>query len=165
MKFFILRHGITGDAPTDEERDLTSGGRAEVVKIVRQKLDHLGGVTQIFSSPMMRVRNTLDIAANLMKFEGEIIVDEDLGTGRRLADLKAFLERIDSTQGDIMISSHQSCSSIIVLWLTGEDILIPNGSLVCIEAEELGRGKGKILWQESASGQEIKRTEHFADMI
>ena len=165
MKLFILRHGITGDAPTDEERDLTSGGRAEVVKIVRQKLDQLGGVTQIYSSPMVRVRNTLDIAANLMKFSGEIVVQEDLGTGKRLGELKDFLERIETSDGDVMISSHQSCTSIIVLWLTGEDILIPNGSLVCIEAEELGRGKGKILWQESASGQEIKRTEHFADMI
>lgn len=165
MKFFILRHGITGDAPTDKERDLTSGGRAEVVKIVRQKLDELVYVTQIFSSPMVRVRNTLDIAANLMKYEGEIVVEEDLGTGKRLEELKDFLSRIDVTLGDVLISSHQSCSSIIVLWLTGEDVLIPNGSLICIEAEELGRGAGKILWQESASGDQIKRTEHFADLI
>ena len=114
---------------------------------------------------MIRVKNTLDIAANLMKFEGEIVVEENLGTGNRLDELKDFLGRVDTSAGDVMISSHQSCTSIIVLWLTGEDVLIPNGSLICIEAEELGRGTGKILWQESASGQEIKRTELFADMI
>lgn len=165
MKFFILRHGITGDAPTDEERDLTSGGRAEVVKIIRQKLDQLGDVKQIISSPMKRVRNTCDIAANLIKFEGEIVVDEDLGTGKRLDDLKEFLARVDTDKGDVMISSHQSCTSIIVLWLTGEDILIPNGSLICIDADELSRGQGKIVWQESASGAEIKRTENFVDLI
>jgi len=165
LKFFILRHGITGDAPTDEERDLTANGRAEVVKIIKQKLEHLGDVQQIFSSPMVRVKNTLDIAANLMKFEGEIVIEENLGTGNRLDELKDFLGRIDIGAGDVMVSSHQSCTSIIVLWLTGEDVLIPNGSLICIEAEELGRGTGAILWQESASGQDIKRTELFADMI
>lgn len=165
MKLFILRHGITGEAPTDAERDLTSGGRAEVVKIVRQKLDQLNAVTQIFSSPLMRVKNTCDIAANLIGFAGQIAVDEDLGTGKRLDELKEFLGRIDVTRGDVIISSHQSCTSIIVLWLTGEDILIPNGSLICIDAEELNRGKGKIIWQESASGGDIKRTEHFADLI
>ena len=165
MKVFILRHGITGDAPTDEERDLTSTGRQEVVKIVRQKLDELGAVTRIFSSPMKRVRNTLDIAANLMKFDGEIVVDENLTTGSRLSELTAFMNSINSSDGDIMISSHQSCTSILVLVLTGEDILIPNGSLLCIEAEQLAQGKGKILWQESASGADIKRTEFFADLV
>ena len=165
MKIFILRHGITGDAPTDAERDLTSAGRQEVVKIMRQKLDALGEVTQIYSSPMIRVKNTLDIAANLMKFEGEIVVDENLTTGSRLPELTAFMNSIDPSAGDIMISSHQSCTSILVLVLTGEDILIPNGSLLCIEAEEVAQGKGKILWQESASGAGIKRTEFFVDQI
>lgn len=165
MKVFILRHGITGDAPTDAERDLTSAGRREVVKIVRQKIDTLAEVTQIYSSPMIRVTNTLEIAANLMKFEGEIVVDEDLTTGSRLPELISFMSSIDPDAGDIMISSHQSCTSIIVLWLTGEDVLIPNGSLLCINTEEMAQGKGEILWQESASGAEIKRTEHFADLI
>lgn len=165
MKVFILRHGITGDAPTDEERDLTSKGRQEVVKIVRQKLEELEGVTQIYSSPMVRVKNTLDIAANLMKFEGDISVEKRLTTGSRLPELISFLTDLDIEAGDIMISSHQSCTSIIVLWLAGEDILIPNGSLLCIETEEMAQGKGKVLWQESASGQDIKRTEYFVDLI
>lgn len=165
MKIFILRHGITGDAPTDAERDLTSAGRQEVVKIVRQKLDTLDGVTQIYSSPMIRVKNTLDIAANLMNYSGEVVVDQNLMTGSRLTELTAFMGGIDPGAGDIMISSHQSCTSIIVLWLTGEDILIPNGSLLCIEASEIAQGKGKILWQESASGADIKRTEFFVDQI
>ena len=165
MKIFILRHGITGDAPTDAERDLTSKGRQEVVKIVRQKLDTLSGVTRIYSSPMLRVKNTVDIAANLMKFEGEIVVDKNLTTGSRLPELTEFMNNIDPSAGDILISSHQSCTSILVLVLTGEDVLIPNGSLLCIETDEVAQGKGRISWQESASGQEIKRTEDFVDFV
>lgn len=165
MKIFILRHGITGDAQTDAERDLTSKGREEVVKIVRLKLDELADVKHIYSSSMIRVTNTLDIASNLMKFEGERVVDKNLITGSRLTELKEFMASVDSEGGDIMISSHQSCTSILVLLITGEDILIPNGSLLCIEADEVAQGKGKILWQESASGAQVKRTEFFADQI
>ena len=165
MKVFILRHGITGDAPTDAERELTASGRREVVNIVKMKLDELSSVTQIYSSPMVRVTNTVDIAANLMQFEGEKRIDTNLTTGSRLPELKAFMASIDPKAGDIMISSHQSCTSILVLLLTGEDVLVPNGSLLCIEAQEVAQGKGKILWQESANGADIKRTENFVDMF
>ena len=165
MKIFILRHGITGDAETDAERDLTSAGRQEVVKIVRQKVEDLQGIKRIYSSPMVRVKNTIDIAKNLMGFEGEVIVEPNLNAGSRLPELNAFMDSIDPSAGDIMISSHQSCTSILVLVLTGEDLLIPNGSLICIETNEVAQGKGKIVWQESASGAEIKRTENFVDFV
>ena len=165
MRIFILRHGITGDAATDAERDLTSAGRQEVVKIVRQKVEDLQAVKRIYSSPMVRVKNTIDIAKNLMRFDGEVIIEPNLNAGSRLPELKAFMDSIDPSMGDIMISSHQSCTSILVLVLTGEDLLIPNGSLICIEVDEVAQGKGKIVWQESASGAEIKRTENFVDFV
>lgn len=165
MKLFILRHGITGDSETDEERQLTSSGRAEIVKIVKMKKDELTSVTQMYSSPMIRVRDTLDIAANLMGYEGDIVVSENITTGCRLKEITEFMQSLSTDKGDIVVSSHQSCTSIIVLWLTGEDILIPNGSLLAIEVDEIAQGKGTILWQESASGADIKRTELFADMI
>ena len=165
MKLFILRHGITGDSETDAERQLTSAGRAEVVKIIKMKKDELSDVTQIYSSPMIRVRDTLDIAANLMKYDGDIVPSEKITTGCRLKEITEFLYGLTTSNGDIMVSSHQSCTSIIVLWLTGEDVLIPNGSLLAIELDEIGQGKGKILWQESASGAEIKRTTSFADFV
>lgn len=165
MKLFILRHGITGESSTDAERRLTSAGRGEVVKIVKMKRDELTDVTQMYSSPMVRVRDTLDIASNLMGYTGEITISNNITTGCRLSEITGFLGGLDTNSGDIMISSHQSCTSIIVLWLTGEDILIPNGSLLAIEAEEIAQGKGKILWQESASGADIKRTEFFVDQI
>lgn len=165
MKVFILRHGMTGESKTDAERQLTSAGRSEVVKVVRSKIDDLSNVDRVYSSAMIRVRDTLDIANNLIGFEGEVQVDSNLMTGSRLNEIIAFAESIDTTAGDILVSSHQSCTSILVLWLTGEDILIPNGSLLAIEADELAQGKGKILWQESASGDQIKHASSFADFV
>lgn len=165
MKVFILRHGMTGESETDAERQLTSSGRAEVVKVVKLKKDELVNIDRVYSSAMIRVRDTLDIATNLIGFDGDIEVDPNLMTGSRLNEIIAFAESIDTTGGNILVSSHQSCTSILVLWLTGEDIFIPNGSLLCIEADELAQGKGEVVWQESANGDDIKRKEIFADLI
>jgi phosphohistidine phosphatase SixA len=39
MKIFVLRHGMTSDAETDEARELTETGVAEVEKVVNLRLD------------------------------------------------------------------------------------------------------------------------------
>ena len=67
--------------------------------------------------------------------------------------------------GDVIVSSHQSCTSILVLWLTGEDILISNGSLLAIDVEKSAQGAGKILWQESHNSSEVKRAVNFVDQF
>jgi phosphohistidine phosphatase SixA len=85
--------------------------------------------------------------------------------GSRLNELIDLLNEIDVNAGDLLISSHQSCTSILVLWLTGEDILIPSGSLLCLEVSEIGQGKGEIAWQESPKGEGIKRATSFVDQF
>ena len=165
MKIFVLRHGMTSNADADELRELTDTGVKEVEDVVNLRRDDLSGVTRIYSSPLLRVKRTLEIAARILNFLKPIIESQYLKTGSRLPEIVSFANELDFDGGDVLVSSHQSCTSILVLWLTGEDILIPNGSLLCIEADEVAQGKGKIIWQESASGAEIKRTEFFADQF
>ena len=86
-------------------------------------------------------------------------------TGSRLNEIVNFVAELDFDAGDILVSSHQSCTSILVLWLTGEDILISNGSLLAIEVEKPQQGAGRILWQESHNSREIKRATNFVDQF
>jgi hypothetical protein len=51
------------------------------------------------------------------------------------------------------------------LWLTGEDILISNGSLLCIDVVKAEQGGGNILWQESHNSREVKRAVNFVDQF
>lgn len=163
MKLFVLRHGMTGEADADDWRALTPTGVKEVERIVERRRSDLEGVTRIFASPMLRVKQTLEIAARIIGFKGPIVESPYLQTGSRLPELISFVKELDLEGGDILVSSHQSCTSILVLWLTGEDILIPNGSLLAIDVKEATQGAGKVLWQESQSGSEIKRAVNFAD--
>ena len=73
MKLFILRHGMTAESDADERRVLSEEGVKEVEDIVTLRRNDLKGVTQIHSSPMIRVKQTLEIAARILEFQGPII--------------------------------------------------------------------------------------------
>ena len=165
MRLFILRHGATAEADADERRELSDKGVKEVEDVVRLRRDDLHGVTRIYSSPMIRVKQTLAIAARILEFQSPVIESQNLMTGSRLNEIINFVGEIDFDGGDILVSSHQSCTSILVLWLTGEDILIPNGSMLAIDVDRPEQGAGTILWQESRDGSNVKRAINFVDQF
>lgn len=165
MKIFVLRHGMTSNAELDEDRELTATGVIEVEKVVNLRRDELGAVKHIYSSPLKRVKQTLYIARRLIGFPGSIEESPYLKTGSRLPEIINFVNELDFDGGDVLVSSHQSCTSILVLWLTGEDILISNGSLLAIEVDRPEQGAGRILWQESHNSRDVKRATDFVDQF
>ena len=165
MKLFVLRHGMTSNEKADADRSLTDTGIREVENVIRLRRDELANVTAIYSSPLGRVRQTLDIAVDALCKDLTITESEYLKTGSRLPEMISFLRELDYDGGDVLVSSHQSCTSILVLWITGEDILIPNGSLLAIDVERAERAIGKILWQESRDGSNVKRSSGVIDMF
>jgi len=165
MKIFILRHGMTAASDTDAARVLSDRGVKEVEDVVKLRRDDLRNVSRIYSSPLLRVRQTLGIAAKILGFPDDVVESKNLKTGSRLNEIIAFVNELDFDDGDILVSSHQSCTSILVLWLTGVDVLIPNGSLLAIEIDKPEQGTGKILWQESRDGSEVKRATSFVDQF
>ena len=156
---------MTAESNADEFRELSSEGVIEVEKIVQLKRDELNEVTRMYSSPMKRVKQTLEIAAQLLNFDGPIIESQYLTTGSRLNEIVSFMNEMDFDGGDVIVSSHQSCTSILVLWLTGEDVLISNGSLLAIDVSESAQGAGTILWQESHNSSDVKRAVNFVDQF
>ncbi len=114
---------------------------------------------------MIRVKQTLEVAARILGFEEPIIESQYLTTGSRLNEITSFVGELDFDGGDILVSSHQSCTSILVLWLTGEDVLISNGSLLAIDVAEPKQGAGTILWQQSHNSSEVKRAVNFVDQF
>ena len=165
MKLFILRHGMTAESDADERRVLSDKGIQEVEDIVRLRRDDLRDVKHIYSSPHIRVKQTLEIAARLSGLSAPIVESQYLTTGSRLKEITRFVDELVLDDGDTLVSSHQSCTSILVLWLTGEDILIPNGSMLAIAVDKKEQGGGTILWQESRGSSQIKRATDFVDQF
>jgi phosphohistidine phosphatase SixA len=165
VKLFVLRHGMTTEAETDEARELSDKGVTEVENVLALRLEELQDISSIYSSPLRRVKQTLHVARRVLGIRGDVQVSQLLRTGSRLDEIKSFVTELDLDGGDVLVSSHQSCTSILVLWLTGEDILISNGSLLCIDVVKLEQGGGNILWQESHNSREVKRAVNFVDQF
>jgi phosphohistidine phosphatase len=75
MDLLILRHGEAGRSsqlPGDSKRSLTSEGRQEVIDLsnglnsLKIKLD------RVFTSPLLRAKQTADVVAKSLKYQGEI---------------------------------------------------------------------------------------------
>ncbi len=165
MKLFLLRHGMTARADSDTDRALTPDGKSALKKVVGRRLSELANVTQIFTGPMGRVKETAAIAAKEIGFQGHVIENQSLNKLSRGQDITATLKDIDMSANNILLVSHESSLCNLLLWLTGDDILMSNSSLCAIETSGWLRGDGKLLWQESPNSSEIKRTSHFADMF
>jgi phosphohistidine phosphatase SixA len=113
MRLFILRHGMTAESDADERRVLSDKGVQEVEDVVRLRRDDLKDIKQIYSSPHIRVKQTLEIARKLLGSDATITESHYLTTGSRLNEIVSFVGELDLDGGDILLSSHQSCTSIL----------------------------------------------------
>lgn len=165
MKVFLLRHGMTARAESDAERSLTVEGEAALREVMARRTEDLGNVVTVYSGPLGRLRETAKVAAEVIAYKGDIVDNPSLNKLTRGEEITATLQDTDMTAGDLLLVSHESSLCNLMLWLTGEDILMSNSSLSAIETEAWSRGAGKLLWQESPKSREIKRASHFADMF
>ena len=165
MKVFLLRHGMTARADSDDDRALTPDGIEALKDVMNRRPSDLSGVTRIHTGPMGRIQETANIAADVIGYQGEIVVNQSLNKLSRGQEITATLNHIDMSSGDIILVSHESSLCNLLLYLTGDDVLMSNSSLCAIETTGWTRLDGKLLWQESPNSSEIKRTRNFADMF
>lgn len=67
MKIFILRHGQAEvQQTTDEARNLTAKGRADVAASAQYSLSELTQVQEIWASPLVRAQQTADIVRDIL---------------------------------------------------------------------------------------------------
>jgi phosphohistidine phosphatase len=71
MKVFVLRHGqAESQKTTDELRNLTEKGRADVAASVNISLPDLTGVQEIWASPLVRAQQTAQIVQDILLAQG-----------------------------------------------------------------------------------------------
>src|SRR5580698_564113 len=82
MKLYLLRHATAVDiASSDALRELTKEGREEA-RIAGAALAELGvKLSHFFSSPLVRARQTAEIAAKALKFPGKVEILDELENG------------------------------------------------------------------------------------
>lgn len=148
MKLYLLRHASAVDiAATDSARALTSAGEEEARK-VGSALGKLGArLTHIFHSPLVRSRQTAEIAAKSLKFTGPVHALEELSNGTPTGQLLHAVERFPNVNEALLVGHMPSITGHVCELAPAIDIsaFSPAGG-ACLELPELRLGAGRLVW-------------------
>jgi phosphohistidine phosphatase len=150
MKFYLVRHATASDvAASDAERELTREGRDEA-RIVGKALANLGvKPARILSSPLVRARQTAEIAAKALGFSGEVESLNELANSASTASLLKALKS-HASGGEILLVGHMPSLAEHLAALVGarspQSLPLGKAGVACIELEQLRAGAGQLRW-------------------
>jgi phosphohistidine phosphatase len=150
MKLYLLRHATAVDiASSDARRELTEEGREEA-RIAGTALAELGvKLSHILSSPLVRARQTAEIAAKALKSPVKIEILDELENGASTTSLLKALKALPESTEILLVGHMPSLSEHLAALIGGESAeAFPLGkaSVACIELEQYRAGTGQLRW-------------------
>lgn len=141
MLLLFMRHGKAEEKKPgikDEDRRLTDEGRRDAEYIARV-LPVKPSI--VYSSPLTRARETAEIIARLHGVSLKIV--DELSPSKASLDSIRKLELINNT---LLVGHAPSIENIVSEIIGGGNIKLKAGAVAGVELEEVGRGKGKLVF-------------------
>lgn len=150
MKLYLLRHAAATDvAPSDERRELTREGREEA-RVAGEALAKLGvKPSYVLSSPLMRARQTAEIAAKVLSFSKEIELIEELKNNASTTALLKALKSCASGSEILLVGHMPSLAEHLAAFIgakTPQGLPVDKGAVASVELEALRAGAGQLRW-------------------
>ena len=152
IDLFILRHGEAGNRMTvveeDSERPLTPDGRAEMQKIAKS-LKAVGLRTNhIYTSPLIRARETAEVTAKVLNIPTLEEWDELKPDGSKVA-LYRKLERLEQNSRPILVGHEPYLTSMIgeIIGTKSPKIVLKKGGVGKVRITSFTpRISGELRW-------------------
>ncbi|HVA65536.1 MAG TPA: histidine phosphatase family protein [Elusimicrobiota bacterium] len=149
MRIYLLRHGhaLTAQesgAVSDAERPISQAGRAEIKASIAELLRQGGRPGLVLHSPLLRARQTAEIAHEILAMPHELRLCEPLGNVLPAEELEPLLKKEGARRGQILAIGHQPQLGDLAALLSGREFEIRTGGLVALEVG--GTGAAKTLW-------------------
>lgn len=155
MRIFIVRHAIAEDfskSGRDEDRELSPAGRKKM-KVAAAGFAGLGmGIDRVFTSPLIRARQTAEILARELKYKGAPEETEILAPGHSPEEVCAFLRTLKSVESVALTGHEPNCSQLVSYLLSGPGevaVEFKKGAICLIESSRPQRGTGILIWHLS----------------
>ena len=150
MKLYLLRHATAVDiASSDALRELTKEGREEA-RVAGAALAELGvKLSHIFSSPLVRARQTAEITAKTLKFSGKVEILDELENGSSTTSLLKALKSFSSPIEILLVGHMPSLSEHLAVLIgakSAEAFPLGKASVACVELEQCRAGAGQLRW-------------------
>ena len=151
MKLVFLRHTTAADvAPSDAVRPLTPVGEKEAQQAGAglAALGVMPGV--ILSSPLLRARQTAQLAARAMNFTGPCLPLNELANDHTSAELLRALKQYRHVDAVLLLVGHMPSMAEHIGSLTGAAFVegFGKGSAALVELPELHLGTGQLQWRK-----------------
>jgi phosphohistidine phosphatase len=149
MKVYIFRHGLASFGKGAEDPGLNEDGVRDVNKVVKlcgSSFEFAADV--IASSPLVRAKETAELARKLLRSNNEVVVDDCLYGDRKPKQVYEFLSKYRKND-KIVLVSHMPLIFELLHDLIGAkaDVDLLNGSIACIECDgKASKGNGKLMW-------------------
>jgi phosphohistidine phosphatase len=152
MELYLLRHGIAEEGHsglTDEHRKLTPEGRRKLREILRVAFRAGVSPSCILTSPLLRAVETAELAAEELKYSGELIRTDQLIPE---ADPRNSWEeiRLYRDQPQVLLASHNPLCASLAGYLLGAPSLVVEyrkGALLRVDFDSFGaEPRGVLRW-------------------
>jgi phosphohistidine phosphatase len=149
MIIYILRHGeaeAKSSKKSDEERRLTSFGKSQLRKSLVIAKEIGTSIDLILSSPLVRARETAEIAKEIFNVE-KLEIDESLEPTRSPYEVFKSISKLEPS-GHVLLVTHQPLVSSITAALLNwnENFLsFSTGTMAMIEVRELSSSPNGTL--------------------
>jgi phosphohistidine phosphatase len=166
MNLYILRHGIAvehGAAgyKNDDERPLTGKGERKMWKIADAIKEMEISFDSIFSSPLVRARQTAEIVAEALKCKKRLELTDTLSPQQ---SAKPLIEHLQDQRAvdDILLVGHEPfLSQFVSLLISGNpetSVLLKKGGFCKLSTEHLKHAKCATLeWLLTPKQMELMR--------
>jgi phosphohistidine phosphatase len=154
MKLYFLRHGEAASANgttirTDTERPLTKEG-IDILKIQGKAFAKLNILPDIiWSSPLVRARQTAEVIAKQLEIEDRIVEMPQLACGATLDQIREIIDTKPHVQSAMFVGHEPDFSTIIgkLISRSGSTVEMKKGGIALIETElPLIAGGGVLMW-------------------
>ncbi len=154
MELYLLRHGdavdrLTGGYAQDEDRPLTERGQTEAITAATALMRLHGTIDQIFTSPLVRTRQTAQVVADHLQPAPPIAISAALAPGGNHAALYQTLSE-QPAQTAILLVGHMPDVGEIAGWLIWSDpqatLPFRTGGLCRITLSAIAAGAGDLRW-------------------
>ena len=154
MDLFLLRHGPAVERGTpgfenDGTRPLTPKGRRQSHKIAKAMRAMGLEFELVWSSPLVRARQTADIVAAGLELKDRCFLAEELSPGGNAGKLIQKIGRLKPAPKNILLVGHEpglgELASRLVTGAAGAGFALKKNGLAKLEAEILHNGKCAAL--------------------
>jgi phosphohistidine phosphatase len=123
MELFFMRHAEAEPRdryPTDQQRPLSTAGRETHCRVARVLIPLLQPLGYLLSSPILRARQTADIMAEALQFEGQIEETRVLGEACTVGAVLSLLQGYPSSARLLCVGHEPAMSQLSAVFLDGE---------------------------------------------